>query len=96
MGEIEPELMGGLKKLLAYDENSKDGGSISDVFCLTFEVDWIEFDEVKRHELKPGGKDIEVTEANRQEYVSLYVEWVLSGSIAKQFEDFKVRLGTHM
>jgi len=34
---------------------------------------------------------VEVTAANRREYVDLYARWVLTESIAKQFEDFKVR-----
>ncbi len=91
LGEIEPELMAGLKKLLEYDEEGEEGGGgkIEDVFCLSFEVDWVEWDEVKRHELKPGGKDLEVTKANRAEYVELYVQWLLTGSIAKSFDDFK-------
>lgn len=91
--DVEPELMKGLQKLLAYDEAAPEnaGASVADVFCLTFEVDWLEFDEVRRHELRPGGKDVEVTAGNRAEYVELYVKWVLAGSIAKQFEDFKVR-----
>lgn len=91
--DLEPELMTGLQTLLAYDEAAPEnsGASVADVFCLTFEVDWVEFDEVKRHELKPGGKEVAVTAENREEYVELYVRWVLEGSIAKQFEDFKVR-----
>lgn len=93
--EIEPELMEGLLKLLDYEQDAKNTGEegamvkVEDVFCLNFEVDWVEFDEVKRHELKPGGKDIEVTAANRHEYVDLYVQWVLAESIAKPFEAFK-------
>lgn len=46
---------------------------------------------MKSHELKAGGKDVDVTAANRREYVDRYVHWVLDESIAKQFEEFKVR-----
>lgn len=45
---------------------------------------------MKTHELKAGGKDVDVTAANRREYVDRYVHWVLDESIAKQFEEFKV------
>lgn len=90
--DVDPELAKGLRKLLAYDEAAPEnnGASVADVFCLTFEVDWVEFDQVRRHELKPGGKDVEVTAGNRGEYVALYAEWVLAGSVAAQFEEFKV------
>jgi hypothetical protein len=33
---------------------------------------------------------MEVTAANRKEYVDLYASWVLTQSISKQFESFKV------
>ena len=89
--DIEPELMAGLRKLLDFNEEASGGVSVQDVFCLNFEVTWTEFDEVKTYELKPGGKDIEVTAANRKEYVELYVKWVLTDSISRQFEDFRVR-----
>ena len=60
-----------------------------EVFGLDFEVMWTEFDEMRRHELKSGGKEIEVTAENREEYVGLYVNWILTDSISAQFEAFK-------
>jgi hypothetical protein len=56
-------------------------------------VTWSEFSTTKSHELKPGGRDVEVTAENREEYVELYVQWLLVDSIAKQFNDFMVRAG---
>merc|ERR1712098_196519 len=38
---------------------------------------------------KQGGEAINVTNENRQEYVDLYVEYLLNNSIAKQFDSFK-------
>ena len=38
---------------------------IENVFCVDHEA----FGERKQHELKPGGKDIPVTEENKKEYV---------------------------
>jgi len=35
------------------------------VFCVDHEA----FGERKEHELKPGGRDVAVTEANKKEYV---------------------------
>lgn len=39
-------------------------------------------------DLKEGGRDIKVTQANKQEFVDLYVDWYLNKSIAPQFEPF--------
>lgn len=36
---------------------------------MTFSVDNEEFGKVVEHELKPGGTDIEVTDANKKEYI---------------------------
>jgi hypothetical protein len=47
--DVEPELMKGLQKLLDYDESAPENGGlgVADCFCLTFEVDWVEFDQVR-------------------------------------------------
>ena len=39
-------------------------------------------------ELKPGGSDLAVTNANRDEFVHLYCNWALNESIYAQFEAF--------
>lgn len=51
--------------------------SVDDVLDLTFSVDYDEFGEMKTHELKEGGADIAVTDANKKEFVGLMVEWRL-------------------
>ena len=52
---------------------------------ISYEV----FGELKFHELKPHGAHIPVTNDNVAEYIDLYVEWLLSESVAKQFSAFK-------
>jgi len=42
---------------------------ITGVIDTTFSVEHNSFGELKVHELKPGGKDILVTEENKREYV---------------------------
>jgi len=42
---------------------------ITDVIDHVFCVDHEAFGEHKEHELKPGGRDIPVTEGNKKEYV---------------------------
>ncbi|XP_052102432.1 probable E3 ubiquitin-protein ligase HECTD2 isoform X1 [Mytilus californianus] len=79
---VQPEVASGLKDLLLYD------GDVEDDFGLTFQVSQSEFGSVKTVELKPGGADISVTKANREEYVQLYVDWVLNRSIYPQFQAF--------
>lgn len=45
------------------DNDIKD--VIDNTFCLEYEA----YGEIKVHELKPGGKDVPVTEDNKKEYV---------------------------
>mmetsp|Transcript_12648 Transcript_12648/g.43922 ORF Transcript_12648/g.43922 Transcript_12648/m.43922 type:complete len:191 (+) Transcript_12648:1-573(+) len=44
------------------------------------------FGEQRSEPLLPGGEGRAVTEANRAEYVSLYVDWQLNQSVQHQFE----------
>lgn len=46
------------------------------------------FGETKYHPLKPDGANIAVTNQNRQEYVDLYLKWLLEDSVAPQFGAF--------
>lgn len=56
---------------------------------MTFSVDEEQFGEVKEIELKEGGKDIEVTDANKKEYVDLVVQWRLTRGTQEQTAAFK-------
>ncbi|EGD83203.1 ITCH protein [Salpingoeca rosetta] len=55
---------------------------------MTFSVDEHEFGQIKEHELKPGGADIDVTDANKKEYVELVAQWRLSRGIQEQTTAF--------
>lgn len=79
---VFPEVAKGLQDLLDYD------GNVEEDFCMSFEVSNDEFGHVKTIELKPGGSSIPVTKENRQEYVDLYVDWLLNKSIYQQFKAF--------
>ena len=81
--DINPGLSRGLKQLLEFD------GDVEDVYCQTFSFDYDYFGEKRTMELKPGGKDITVTNENRKEYVELYVDYLLNKSIEKQFHSFR-------
>ena len=56
---------------------------------LTFEAETEVFGEKVRHPLKPNGQHIRLSQSNKQEYVKLYSEWLVNGSIDKQFKAFR-------
>ena len=55
---------------------------------MTFSVDHEEFGVVTEKELKPGGKDIEVTDANKEEYITLVSQWRLTRGVEEQTKAF--------
>lgn len=81
---MDDELKRGLQQLLDYE-----GDDVEDIFCLVFEVTWMELGEEKRIELKPGGANIPVTNENKEEYVLRYVRWLLVDSIKQQWDAFE-------
>ena len=61
---------------------------ITDVIDHSFCVDHEAYGEHKLHELKPGGKDIQVSEDNKKEYVKyvylfLYVHWIVAVTLTE-------------
>jgi ubiquitin-protein ligase E3 A len=81
---MDTELKRGLQQLLDYE-----GDDVEDIFCLVFEVTWMELGEEKRIELKPDGANISVTKENKEEYVLRYVRWLLVDSIKQQWDAFE-------
>lgn len=81
---VDPTVRSGLQQLLDYEDDD-----VEDVFCLSFSVTWSDLGEEKVKELKPGGEDMPVTSANKEEYVLLYVKWLLVDSIYPQYEAFE-------
>ena len=81
---VDETVREGLKKLLLYD-----GDDVEDVFCLSFDVSWMDLGVQKRKELKPDGSNIAVTSTNKEDYVKLYVQWSLVDSVYVQFERFQ-------
>ncbi|KAI9329014.1 hypothetical protein DFJ73DRAFT_902704, partial [Zopfochytrium polystomum] len=62
---------------------------IADVLDLTFAVDSEVFGKHVEVELKPDGKNIEVTDENKKEYVDLVVEWRIVKRVEEQFRAFQ-------
>ncbi|KAG7377858.1 putative E3 ubiquitin-protein ligase HTD2 [Phytophthora pseudosyringae] len=77
-----PDLGRGLRQLLTFK------GDVEGVYQRNFEYSYEVFGEVKTVELKLGGSSIPVTNDNREEYVALYVDYVLNKSVSRQYAAF--------
>ena len=63
---------------------------INDLYMgMDFSVDEEKFGEMKNIDLKPGGKDIDVTDENKEEYIELIVQHRLTRGTTEQVEAFK-------
>lgn len=83
LAEFRPRLAKGLRQLLEYD------GDVESTFCLDFVVDVDKYGYPERIPLCPGGEHRAVTNANRREYVDMYVRYLLDTAVTRQFEPFK-------
>lgn len=61
---------------------------ITDVLDLTFSAEDDQFGQIVEVDLKPDGRNIEVTEENKHEYVELICEWKIYKRIEEQFKAF--------
>jgi len=80
MEAIDPEYYKNLKWILDND--------ITDTLELTFSFEQEEFGVVKLIELKPGGKNIAVSNENKEEYVRLITENKMTTAIKAQINSF--------
>ncbi|EGW32919.1 uncharacterized protein SPAPADRAFT_150310 [Spathaspora passalidarum NRRL Y-27907] len=80
MEGVDAEFYRSLKWILDND--------ITDILDLTFSAEDERFGEIVEVDLKPGGRDIEVTEENKHEYVELISEWKISKRVEEQFKAF--------
>ena len=77
--EIHPQLAKGLRILLEFD------GDVKATFETTFQISFENsFGEKLTVDLKENGGEVVVDESNRQEYVDLYVDYLLTSSVAVQ------------
>eukprot|EP00698_Gefionella_okellyi_P020502 TRINITY_DN6441_c0_g2_i1.p1 TRINITY_DN6441_c0_g2~~TRINITY_DN6441_c0_g2_i1.p1 ORF type:complete len:795 (-),score=168.03 TRINITY_DN6441_c0_g2_i1:796-2895(-) len=79
--EASPQLGKGLQQLLRHE------GAVEDL-CQTFQLTYEVYGEVRTFDLIPNGGDVLVTNANRQQYVDLYVKYMLVDCVAPQFNAF--------
>jgi len=62
--------------------------SIEGVLEQTFSTEDERFGVTNVEDLKPGGRDIDVTDLNKKEYVDLMVKWRIQKRIDEQFQAF--------
>jgi E3 ubiquitin-protein ligase HUWE1 len=61
---------------------------ITDIITETFSIESDDFGESRTIDLIENGRNIPVTDENKQEYVQLVVEYRLTGSVKEQLESF--------
>lgn len=83
LAEYRPRLARGLQQLLEYD------GDVESTFSLDFVVESERYGTSTPVPLCDGGERRPVTNANRREYVDLYVRYVLDTSVKRQFDPFR-------
>ena len=83
IADLYPQTYDGLKHLLLWNESEQ--GTVEDVFCRNFDIDYDVYGEKKSFELVANGAQIPVTGRNRDEYVDLYVTHLVETSIKGVF-----------
>ncbi|OAD74477.1 hypothetical protein PHYBLDRAFT_112040, partial [Phycomyces blakesleeanus NRRL 1555(-)] len=83
LGVFRPSLTHGFQQLLEFE------GDVENVFCRSFVAEFENFGQRKCVSLLPDGAQKMVTNENRQEFVDLYVNYVLNSSVERQFDAFQ-------
>ena len=80
MEGVDHEVYNSLKWIM---ENSIEG-----ILDLTFSIDDDNFGEIVTIDLKPDGRNIEVTDENKKEYVELFTQWKICDRVHDQLQAF--------
>jgi len=83
LAELRPSLARGLRQLLEFE------GDVQETFCRDFMIEMERYGGVVQIPLCSGGSKRPVTNANRREFVDMYVHYLLDQSVARQYEPFK-------
>ncbi|CAD7927436.1 unnamed protein product [Amoebophrya sp. A120] len=81
--EVSPDMGRSLLQLLEFE------GNVEETFCRDFVASYESFGAEIQVPLKEGGESIPVTNENRGEFVSLYVDWFFNKSVFDKFRSFK-------
>jgi len=92
--EVHPETYLSLRSLLEWApdstlEEEEASAVFESTFCLDFVVAYEVEGTTQTRELCPDGSNCAVTLSNRGEFVRLYCDWLLTGSVEKQFDPFR-------
>ena len=60
-------------------------GDVEDIFCRTFEISYEGFGKVQHIPLIPGGSEIVVSNATREQYVKLFIKHYVHTSVHDRF-----------
>ncbi|KAI5702500.1 hypothetical protein M8J75_000776 [Diaphorina citri] len=82
--DLSPTLAKSLQDILDYREPD-----LEDVFGITFSISRELYGQTKVDALKPNGEHIPVDQSNKAEFVDLYLDFVFSRSVDKQFQAYK-------
>eukprot|EP00092_Neocalanus_flemingeri_P033596 GFUD01036523.1.p1 GENE.GFUD01036523.1~~GFUD01036523.1.p1 ORF type:complete len:884 (-),score=250.21 GFUD01036523.1:199-2850(-) len=83
--EFKQSVWKGLDDLLEYS-----GDDMEDVFMQPFQINYTDiYGTMITTDLKEGGADIVVSQANKREYVDLYADFLLNKCVEKQFLAFQ-------
>ncbi|KAJ3220007.1 putative E3 ubiquitin-protein ligase HTD2 [Dinochytrium kinnereticum] len=80
--EFDPLLWKGLKDMLEFD------GNVEETYCYSFEATYSSWYRTKTADLRPGGSEIRVTNENKEEFVTLYVDFIINQSVSAAFSAF--------
>ncbi|KAK7205250.1 hypothetical protein BZA70DRAFT_279422 [Myxozyma melibiosi] len=80
---LKPTLAKGLQQLLEFE------GNVEEVFCRDFVADHEVYGQIVQVPLVSGGERKPVTNANRQDFVNRYIQFIFDTSIDRQFQPFK-------
>ena len=83
LAEYKPALANGLRQLLEFE------GDVETTFYRDFVADVDRYGQASHVPLCPDGEKKPITNANRREFVDLYVRYLLDTAVARQFEPFK-------
>ncbi|KAH7053328.1 hypothetical protein B0J12DRAFT_52208 [Macrophomina phaseolina] len=83
LAEFRPRLAKGLRQLLEFE------GDVEETFCRDFVAEIERYGVVHQVPLCKDGANRPVTNANRKEFVDLYVRYFLDTAVARQFDPFR-------
>ena len=83
LAEFRPSLAKGLRQLLDFE------GDVESTFYRDFVAEVDRYGQITQVPLCLNGEQRTVTNANRREFVDLYIHYLLDTAVARQYEPFK-------